>query len=52
MKEREINDLKNNQTKTPPELLLYGGHEVIIEAKRQYDAIDRALEVNLMKSLS
>lgn len=41
-KERQLNDLTNNQSKS---MLLGNFHEAMVETKRQYDAIDRALEV-------
>lgn len=41
-KERQLNDLTNNQSKS---MILGNLEEAIVETKRQYEAIDRALEV-------
>lgn len=43
-KERELNDLTNNQSRP---MFLGNWKEAIIETKRQYEAIDRALEVRI-----
>lgn len=44
-KERELNDLTNNQSRP---MFLGNWKEAIIETKRQYEAIDRALEVRIL----
>lgn len=44
-KERQLNDLTNNQQQPSPPILLENLQNAIHETKRQYEAIDRALEV-------